>query len=96
MNISHSCEGWKGVSRGAEKLEMCINGAPVWPRPKPSSLPQPAKARISALKSRNYSLTAATTQPRILELLTQSRLYQDLHVTAAGGSFTSVTICAGV
>lgn len=46
MNITHSCEGWKGVSRGAEKLEMCINGARVWPGPKPSSLPQPAKARI--------------------------------------------------
>lgn len=45
MNITHSCEGWRGGSGGAEKLELCINGARVWPRPKPSTLPQPAKAR---------------------------------------------------
>lgn len=35
------------------------------------------KQGFSALKSGNYSLTAATTQPSILELRSRSRLYQD-------------------
>lgn len=38
------------------------------------SLPKP---EFSSLKSWNYSLTAATTRPRILELHSRSSLYQD-------------------
>lgn len=38
--------GSSGVSGAAEKLEMCINVARVWPGSKPSTLSQPVKARI--------------------------------------------------
>lgn len=56
MNITHSCEGWEGMSGVAEKMEMCINGAHSWPGSKPSTLPQPAKGRDSLLSSPGITL----------------------------------------
>lgn len=59
------------MSGGAERLQMCING--VWPRPKPPTVPQPAKARIL------YSQVREQLQPILANLhrIVCTRLYKD-------------------